>query len=323
MSREQKSMDPQKIGVFHMNQIGDLLFSLPALEALREGFPEARIVSVLPESLTPLLEGNESVDEIVAHRGSKSLLETAGALRAAELDLAVCLSESPRSRLLAWMSGAAERVGLSGGPFASLLTDQVLKEGYPSTACPAPADSYVGLLAVTPRDKEEAEAVLARARAPFAGRPLVVLASGASKGRQEKEWPRERFVEVAEEVLRNGGLPVFVGDLPAAELETDLPAGAVDLAGQTSLRALLGLLDMAGLFVGNDSGVLHLAAAVGTPSVALFGPTDPGQTGPQGTGHVVLRADPEGPAPISDLPVEPVVAAVGRMLAGPESAPLG
>lgn len=330
MHREPKSMDPQLIGVVHMNQIGDLLFSLPALEALRLGFPRARIVSVLREGLTPLLEGSRLVDDVVPHRGSKNLLETAGSLRGVGLDLAVCLSESPRSRLLAWLSGAAERVGLGGGPFASLLTEQIPKEGYPSTAnnlrvtewlgCPGVSGSYVGLLTVTPQDKDDAEAALAQTGVEAVDRPLVVLAPGASKGRGEKEWSRERFVAVGEHALRCGGLPVFVGDGPGDE---EVPGDVVDLTGRTSLRALLGLLDMASLLVGNDSGVLHLAAAVGTPCIGLFGPTDPDQTGPQGDGHVVLRADAAGPAPIADLQVESVLAAVEQMLADSESAPLG
>ncbi len=91
--------------------------------------------------------------------------------------------------------------------------------------------------------------------------------------------------------------------------------GILDLSGRTALRELMGLLGIATVFVGIDSGVLHLAAAMGTPCVALFGPTDPQQTGPQGSGHVIVRARATGPGPMTEIEVGRVLEAVGMVMA--------
>ena len=323
MSDAKVSHEPIVVGVFHLNQIGDLVFSLPALGALRRRFPEARLISVVRENVAPLLEGVELIDDVITHQGSGSFLSTVDELRAAKFDLAVCLSESPRSRLLAWLSGAQARIGLGGGPLASLLTERVPKEGFPSTGnnlrvvrrlgCPAVTKSYVGLLKASDEDLHAAAGLLEMRSRQTPGDPLVVIAPGASQGRQEKEWPTERFAAVAEAVVQLGGVPTLVGADVRPELSSE---GVVDLGGRTSLRELIGILGLADLFVGNDSGVLHLAAALGTPCVALFGPTDPVQTGPHGEGHVVLSASEDGPASIDQISTERVLeTVVGRIRA--------
>ena len=320
---------PSTVAVLHLNQVGDLVFGLPALAALRAGFPEARILSVVRQNLAPLLSatsvsGTGLVDELIEHRGVRDFFRTAEALRAREIDLAVCLSESPRSRLLAYLSRAPRRVGLDDGPLASLLTERVEKRGLPSTSndirlvrglgCPLPYDSYVGLIEVAPRDRQRAIDLLREQGLPAEQR-LVVLAPGASQGRGLKEWPLERFVEVARHVgAKQGVVAVFVGTGLPDGSERDLPNGCLDLSGRTSLRELAGLLSLTDLFIGNDSGALHLAACLAVPCVALFGPTDPDETGPQGEGHVVLRADASGS--MESIPVVAVIEAVERQLPG-------
>ena len=121
------------------------------LAALRAGFPQARLVSIVKEPLEPLLVGSGLVDEILLHRGARDFFAALGRVRAADLDMVVCLSQSPRARLLGYGSGAARRVGLAGGPLQSLLTETVESSGLPSTAndlrlttalgCPTPNES--------------------------------------------------------------------------------------------------------------------------------------------------------------------------------------
>ena len=314
---------PRRIGVVHLNQVGDLMFSLPALAALRAGFPEARIVSILRESLEPLLMGSELIDEILLHRGSRDFFAGMGRVRASELDLVVCFSQSPRSRLLAYGSGAARRVGLGGGPLASLLTESVQSSGLPSTAnnlrltgvlgCPVPHSGYQGLLSVRDEDLVTARSILVDAGWDGVGE-VVVFAGGASRGRENKEWAGERLMEACRRSGGDGFWSVVVGTERRAGVEHSPHEGVLDLSGRTGLRDLMGLLSLARLFVGIDSGVLHLAAALGTPCVALFGPTDPEETGPQGEGHRVIRAAEDGPGPMDAIEVATVTLAIDQML---------
>lgn len=313
---------PARIAVFHLNQVGDLVFSLPALAAIRAGFPEATVWSVLRDSLAPLLEASTVVDEALTHKGSRNFLATADRLRDLRIDLAVCLSESPRSRLLAYLSGAPRRVGLDGGPLASLLSERVEKCGLPSTSnnlrvvrelgCSVPQESYVGLLQPSDADRDGARRLLAQAGSSGGRERLVILAPGVSKGREHKRWPVDRFAGVAAHIA---ALPGFVAVTVGAEESRVAPDaevdGWVDLVGRTSLRELLGLLSLSALFVGNDSGVLHVAACLGVPCVGLYGPTDPGETGPQGEGHCVLRAHH---GDLATLTADAAVAAIDRLL---------
>jgi len=325
MRRSQES--PRRIGIVHLNQVGDLMFSLPALASLRAGFPQARLVSILKEPLEPLLVGSPLVDEVLLHRGSRDAFAALGRVRAADLDLVACLSQSARSRLLAYGSGANRRVGLGGGPLKSLLTETVEASGPPSTAnnlrltralgCPTPSESYEGLLRVGEDDRRAARAVLAQAG--WDGRSeLVVFAVGASRGRELKEWPDDRLMEACRRTAAGGMSAIVAGAKRQPGIEHAPDDGVLDLTRCTGMRDLMGLLDLARLFVGIDSGVLHLAAALGTQCVALFGPTDPTETGPQGAGHRIVRASDTGPGPMEAIGVERVCAAIEQAL-GPSS----
>ncbi len=314
---------PRRIGVVHLNQVGDLMFSLPALLALRTGFPGARLVSIVRESLQPLLLGNGLVDEILLHRGWRDFFATLGRLRASDLDLLVCLSQSTRARLLAYGSGAPRRAGLGGGPLASLLTETVVTSGPPSTendllltsalGCPVESSDYQGLLRAGDEDLAGARAALREAGWDGDGE-VVVFACGASRGREAKEWPGERLMGACRHNAGNGVWSVVVGTEHRMGVVHAPAEGVLDLTGRTGLRDLMGLLSLARLFVGIDSGVLHLAAALGTPCVALFGPTDPQQTGPQGEGHRVVRAAEDGPGPMDAIEVATVVRAIEHAL---------
>jgi heptosyltransferase-1 len=317
------SLEPRRIGVVHLNQVGDLMFSLPALAALREGFPGARIASIVKEPLEPLLVGSALVDEILLHRGSRDFFASLGRLRASELDLVVCLSQSPRARLLAYGSGAPRRVGLGGGRLASLLTESVQPSGLPSTAnnlrltssigCPVPHAGYQGLLGAREEDLASARAILHGAGWDGSG-DVVVFACGASRGREHKEWPGERLMEACRQAAGEGVWSVVVGTEHRAGVTHVPDEGILDLTRRTGLRDLMGLVSLARLFVGIDSGVLHLSAALGTPCVALFGPTDPAETGPQGDGHRIVRAVADGPGLMEAIEVAPVAAAIDQAL---------
>jgi lipopolysaccharide heptosyltransferase II len=124
------------------------------------------------------------------------------------------------------------------------------------------------------------------------GSPLVAINAGARWA--TKQWPSSAFADVADQ-LQDEGIRVVVigrdaeGD-PASAVVDHMRTSAINLVGKTSIKELIALLRRVHLLITNDSGPMHLAAAVGTPIVALFGPTDPRRTGPYGPGHLVLRS---------------------------------
>jgi lipopolysaccharide heptosyltransferase II len=294
-----------RIVVFHLNQIGDLVFALPALKALREAFPEAHITSVLRPYLAGLVEHSGFVDEIV-HRPTGGPWRAAGLglrLRGARPDVAVVFSQSATMALCARLSGARHRVGYVDSDLSRLLNHRIQVRGIP---CPekvmrllaglgleAEKRDYVGLIRVSEGDEEAGERKLAECGMQGDG-PVVALAPGEAGGRPYKSWSAEGLREVARRlaeeerarlVMVGSGKDRALGD----EIMSQVAAGQqCNLAGRTTPAELAAVLARCDMLIGIDSGPMHVAAAMGRPVVGLFGPTDPYRTGPQGEGHEVI-----------------------------------
>jgi len=297
----------KRIVVFHLNQIGDLVFTLPALNALRQTFPEAHITSVLRPHLAGLVEKSGLVDEIVHRpRGGPWRAAALGLrLRRIRPDLAVVFSQSATMALCAWLSGARRRVGYVDSDLCRLLDHRVQVRGIPCPEKvlrlvrglglgPEKAD-YVGLIRVSEADEEEAERRLSQCDMSGDG-PLVALAPGEAGDRPYKSWSVDGFRELARSLAADEHARLLVvgaerdrmlGGEVLADLEP-APRERCNLAGRTTPGQLAALLGRCDMLIGIDSGPMHVAAAMGTPVVALFGPTDPHRTGPQGQGHEVI-----------------------------------
>jgi len=333
----------RRIAVFHLNQIGDLVFTLPALKALREGFPEARITSVVRPHLAGLLTHSGFVDEIVRRPGSgaRAAVKLGLGLRRRRLDLAVALSQSASMAFCAWLSGAPHRIGYLDSDLPRMLNHRVQERGIP---CPskvlhlvrslglAPAQTeYVGLLRVSPEDEAAAARLLAEARLEGNG-PLIALAPGESARRPYKSWSGAGFAAVAAALREEVGARLLVvgsgRDRPLGEeIGVGAGGGVANLAGLTTPSELAAVLARCDALLGIDSGPMHLAAAMGCPVVGLFGPTDPARTGPQGRGHkIIFHRQPCWPCmtpTCQDRPcmkaitVEEVLVAVRRVVGAP------
>ena len=294
----------KRIAVFHLNQIGDLLFTLPALKALREGFPEAHITSVLRPHLAGLVAHSGYIDA-VEHRLQGCLIgpmQLARALRKDRPDLAVVLSQSATMALCAWLSGAKHRIGYLDSDLCRLLNRRVQERGIP---CPAKVlhlvrclglepekQDYVGLVQLSCEDRAVGARRLAECALEGSG-PLVALAPGESADRPYKSWSAAGFRAVADHLGRElDARLVIVGGQRDGALAGSIISGlgrrAGSLAGKTTPSELAAVLSQCDLLIGLDSGPMHLAAAMGRPVVGLFGPTDPARTGPQGEGHQVI-----------------------------------
>ncbi|MEZ5290856.1 MAG: lipopolysaccharide heptosyltransferase II [Vicinamibacterales bacterium] len=282
------------------NWLGDAVMALPALQSLRARHPGAHLAVAARPSVQALFAMVPGVDGVVA-LGPRPPLTRPGRWRddAARLadgafDLALLL---PNSFLSAWTAARAripERWGYAADFRRPWLTRAV---GRPR-GLPHQADYYLRLttalgLPPAPRVARVVPpaASLDHARGLVPSGPFVVLAPGAAYGRA-KQWPPARYAELARDLWRRRGLPsVIVGagaDRAAGdELLDAFPArsggtggAVVDLIGRTDLPTLAGVLSLARAVVANDSGAMHLAAAVGAPVIAVFGATNEHHTAP-------------------------------------------
>jgi heptosyltransferase-2 len=289
------------IVTFHLGGLSDFLFTLPALLALRETFEGALIYAVVRPELAPLLEGSPLVDEILLRpRGGISAQAALMVkLRAHHMDIAVAFSPSRNTTLLAWSSGAAVRIGFASAHMEPLLTHGVLQEG-PATVetyldlvralgCQTRQYDYCNLLRISPRYTQQADALLAEHGVEP---PFVVVAPEAGGKRGIKEWPVEYWADALNELTSSYSV-VLAGTRPAAvitSLLSDKASSRVfDFTGRTDLPTLAALCGRARWFLGIDSGPMHLAAALGIPTVGIFGPSDWYLTGPRGVPHRIAR----------------------------------
>lgn len=291
--------DVVRIAVLRANALGDLVFALPALEALRGAYPEAEITLLGDGWHQAFLEGRPSpVDRVVPVPAVPGIRDgLGGPATAAEIQAFVARMRAERFDLALQLHGG----GRASNPFVRLLGARVTAGLRSPDAAPLDRSlpyvffqhevlrylEVVGLvgaapvgleprLAVTDADRDEAAAVV-----PDAG-PLVVLHPVASDRR--RWWPVEEFAAVADALAAEGATVAVIGTAAerrhVAEVVDAMAQPVLDLAGRLTLGGLVGLLDRADLVLGNDSGPLHVASAVGTPSVGIFWATTLGFMAP-------------------------------------------
>jgi lipopolysaccharide heptosyltransferase II len=333
---------PRRVLVVRLGAIGDVVNALAFASALKQHAPATEIGWVVHPLAAPLVTGHPALDRVhVLERGSlRRWLALVGELRRARYDLAVDLQRIAKSALLARASGASRVLGfdrarskelawlwtrerIPAGDRGAHMLEQYL-EFARHLGVPARAP-----LRQLPRDPA-AEACAARWLEELGGPPLVVNV-GATK--PANRWPPERFGELARALARELGAPVCLTGGPAdreaaSRAREAAGPGLLDLVGRTSLPELVALLARARLWIGCDTGPMHIAAACGTPVVALFGAADERRTGPYGPGHRVVRTTPpcapcnrrRCPLPrhvcMEDLSVEQVLSAARAALHG-------
>ncbi len=307
-------MELKKICVIHLNQIGDLLFSLPFLKALKESAPSILLHSVVRPHLKDLLVHSPFVDELfIRDRGTKKSLILLGQLRKNRYDLFITLSRSEQCFLLTTLSGARVKAGFTHFPWDVGLDLKIRMEGPPSLLnnfrllrrlnIEAEKRDYVGLIHI-PSDLDwrgSGGDTFLKMSGEY-----VVISPGTSARRRIKTWEEEKFGDLIVRLKERHGLsPVLVGGEDSREVSQKIidivrekdegrkMNHIQNLAGKTNLKELCYLLKEASLFVGVDSGVMHLASSFDIPVVGIFGPTDPGYVGPQNRKSRVVRENLE------------------------------
>lgn len=287
--------------LLHMRALGEAVFALPLLHALRHDSPPWRTVSVIEPGVGKLLAASGLVDRVIPRQAGPtwdfSLLTR---VRRERPRACLSLTRSGPNSVLAALSGASFRLALEGAdwsrwlptvPFPGLGVENYLAF-LPALGVPRTVTSYCGLLQTTPEAEAEAEALLVEAGLTV-GTPFLALVPTSTGKLGVKAYPEAYWREVVGRLAAEGHALVLVGTradatLHQALLPGEAPAPVVSLAGRTSPLALAAVLRRAACAVGVDTGPLHVAAAVGTRCVVIFGPSDPAQTAPCGEGHVIL-----------------------------------
>lgn len=295
----------QNILILKPSAIGDVVHTLPVLDLLRRRWPAARIAWLVTPACAGLLEGHPQLDEIILFERKKlgrvwrdprllfALRRFTRSLRDRRFDLVLDLQGLFRSGWLAWRTGAPVRVGFDNARELAWLfythkvpidtLEQHAVERYLKLA------RFIGCedappefrFATTDDDRRHVATLLPP------GQPYAVLCPTTNW--PTKRWPLEKFAALAVLLRERFGLtPVLAGGPDVASMSPQFP-GAVNLGGQTTLRQLCALLEGAALVVSNDSGPMHIAAALGRPLVAPFGPTNPVRTGPYSRMDSVIR----------------------------------
>jgi heptosyltransferase-2 len=285
-----------KLLVRATNWVGDAIMALPALRAMRARFPEAEI-TILARPYVGFLYENQGVcDGIIELDYKRDMVSD---LRAQKFDTALLLQNAFEAAWLSWRAGIPERIGYARDGRSLLLT-QAVAVPKPSEI-PAHEQYYylellrrVGWLNSLPNEcfiklevpeegRNRAEEFLLTAGVKHDSL-RIAIGAGASYG-SAKCWPPDRFAELANRLQAEGEVDVILfGTRAEAPVSSAIAAGMhrtpIDLTGKTAINDLPALLSQCHLFIGNDSGAMHVAGSVGLPVVAVFGPTDPFGTAP-------------------------------------------
>jgi heptosyltransferase I len=315
--------EPGAVALVKLSSLGDVIHALPVADALHAALPRARVVWLVERREAALLRDHPALDEVIdvdtrawrSARTPRQALEVARGLvalrrrlRAGRFDVAIDLQGLVKSGAVTVATGAPLRIGFAAGwsreGLSALFTNRRVT---PPPSARHVVDQYLALLsplgiAAAPGSARFRLATRAAAESRiddfFVGigfKPrhrLVVLNPGA--GRPDKRWPVTRFRALAERLCHEAGAQVLVlwgpSEGETARAIADIPAPRPALAPPTDLDELAAVARRASVMVAGDTGPLHLAAALGTPCVGLYGPTSAARNGPYGGGHRVVAA---------------------------------
>ena len=294
-----------KILIRATNWVGDAIMALPALRAVRQRFAEAEISILALSYVGDIYRDQQICNEIIRydrrgiHAGIGGRERLATELREKDFGMALLMQNAFDAAWIVWRAGIPKRIGYSRDARGFLLTDAVRVPR--ADEIPAhekfyylellrrigwieslPDETVISLHVPEPNRRRAAEFLLGAGSGPNAMR--IAVGAGASYG-SAKCWPPDRFAEALNRLQTQSDADVILLGTPAEAMVSQAIAGGlrrapIDLTGKTAITDLPALLSQCHLFLGNDSGAMHVAAAVGLPVVAIFGPTDPLGTAP-------------------------------------------
>lgn len=304
-------MNYKNILIVKLSAIGDVIHALPVAYALKQKYPEARITWVVEKPAYELLTNNPNIDEIIVFDKPKfksivGLLtngyQLAKELKAHKFDVAIDLQGLFKSAAISYLSGASKRLVYCNARELSHLVGQRIcgehENGHVvdryldvATHLGCTVDEVIFPLHITEAESRKAEAIANHGGLQL-DNPYVVLAPGTNW--ISKCWPPTHFAKLADKLYDNNIIPVMIGGPNDTRLAQEIIANTgvptIDLTGKTSMKELAYIIKRAQAFVGGDTGPMHLAVAVGTKVVTMFGPTDPKRNGPYGDKSDIILA---------------------------------
>ena len=336
--------------IIKLRYIGDVLLATPTVRAIKAARPDARVTMMVNRGTEDVLSGNRDLGEImVLDKGSLAAQSRLIAgLRARQFDTVIDLTDGDRSAFLTRISGAPVRIGFNdehrwrGRYYTQVVPpvpgvrhriDRDLETLKPFNI---QAGSTNPQLWLTPEEANSADQLLAQLGVERS-QSMVILQPGARYW--FKAWPLERFAELADRLASQCGCQVLIGgsdqDIQLAqEIRQMAKSAPIIMTGRTNIKQFAAVAKQSVLFVGSDSGAMHIASAVGTPVVALFGPSNPGEWGPRGGPVEVLYKESDCRSCFHPtctrgeencmklITVEEVMLATGRIMAQPRLAVL-
>ncbi len=336
----ESSSSPGRVLIVLLGAIGDVVRAMPLAMRVRRGFPEATLAWAVEPTAAPLLERHPAIDEVLIFRrdlGAFAFLGFLREVRRGSFDLVLDLQRHLKSGVVSRASGAPRRIGFRRANTKEgnwLFNTEFIE---PQRHWSSKLRQYLAFadrlrlpdasiefgLALTPQEEVRVDALLAPVRGPF-------VAAFVGSSWPSRWWFADRTAAVLSALAARSGLGAVLLGAPGAETEFAAAVaaavpGATNLAGKTTLRDLVGILGRARVSFGPDCGPMHVAAAVGTPVVSLWGATSPERSAPYGAadlavvGHVAcqpcyLRQCPVGRICMRQIGVDAVVGAIDAAL---------
>ena len=310
--------------IVKLSAIGDVIHTLPALSALRAHYPAAHITWLVEAAAADLVVGHKSLDRVMVSHRKRWIRQLKGRqrwqalteirrfwhdLRDTRYDIIIDFQALLKSGLLVWLARGERKIGFDKGMQHQEHSYLLLKERIPPVdmevhalirglmllrAIGIEAKSVVYDVPVSSEDRSRVKSLL-QTHGIDGSRPLVAINPVALW--ETKLWRNDRFALLADRLINEHGVDVVFTGGPGdqaviRDIRQMMRAPSADFSGRTTLTMSAALYQLSALLVTTDTGPMHLAAAVGTKVVALFGPTAPWRTGPFGEGHQVIRTAP-------------------------------
>ena len=312
-----------------MDRLGDLVNTTPALHAIRRHHPAACITVEVASGKEELLSGSDDVDRVWTtprHRGWGGRIRQLLRIRSGQFHIAYLLEECNDKVFMAWLAGIPIRHGLFRSKYRNLYTTSIDV----SDACQESLGNLRNLLNKVGMDTSDWTVRLplsgeVRFRAHQAlqnngwdgNTALIGINIGASN--PKRIWTAERFAEVVDAIVAINATPVLLGSCDDRRMAEAIKCLTVmpllDIVGKTSAGSLAGVIDLCVALVTGDTGAMHIAAALGRPVVALYGPSNPHITGPACDHIIIVRAQDFGSDCLHSIPVSIVVNSISRIIA--------
>ena len=304
----------KRILMIRTDRIGDVVLSTPAIKALRDAYPQSHIAFMVRPYARDIVEGNPYLDEVIiydkygAQRGFLSAILFGLRLRKKKFDTAIILHPTNRAHILAFVAGIPNRIGLRRKlPFllTRALNDKKFLGQKHELEYTLEILKDIGIEArdktlYVPVKDDSRRSVSLKLAEKGAGDSDLLIGVHPGASCPSKRWPLERFAALIDRLKTDYNARIVLISAPeeanrVAGLKKIIKSEVIDLLGQTPVRELTALLKRCALFISNDSGPVHIATAVGTPSVVIFGRKQPGLSpkrwGPTGKNDIALHKD--------------------------------